>query len=127
MIPELRDLSYEERLKECGLTTLEKRRVRGDQIEVFKILNGYENIDRNIFSLKKDNRTRGHELTIVKDQCRLDIEKDSFSSTMMFNSFLFTMLLAFKHAFITSFRIVFWTFCYWFVCICGLLSCLRHL
>ena len=27
MIPELRDLSYEERLKECGLTTLETRLV----------------------------------------------------------------------------------------------------
>ena len=38
------------RLKECGLTTLESRRLREDQIEVFKILNGYENIDRNIFS-----------------------------------------------------------------------------
>ena len=46
----LRDLSYEERLRECVLTTLETRRLRGDQIEVFKILNGYENIDRNIFS-----------------------------------------------------------------------------
>ena len=71
MIPELRDLSYEERLKECGLTTLETRRLRGDQIEVFKILNGYENIDRNMFfSLKKECRTRGHEVKLVKDQCR---------------------------------------------------------
>ena len=80
MIPELRDLSYEERLKECGLTTLQTRRLRGDQIEVFKILNGYENIDRNMFfSLKKDSRTRGHEVKLVKDQCRLDIRKHSFS------------------------------------------------
>ena len=80
MIPELRDLSYEERLKECGLTTLETMRLRGDQIEVFKILNGYENIDRNMFfSLKKDSRTRGHEVKLVKVQCRLDIRKHSFS------------------------------------------------
>ena len=49
IIPEQRDFSYEERLKECGLTTLETMRLRGDQIEVFKILNGYENIDRNMF------------------------------------------------------------------------------
>ena len=36
MIPKLRNISYEMRLKECGLTTLETRRLRGDQIEVFK-------------------------------------------------------------------------------------------
>ena len=53
MIPELRDLSYEEHLKECGLTTQETRRLRGDQTEVFKILNGYENIDRTIFLTQK--------------------------------------------------------------------------
>ena len=38
MIPELRDLSCEERLKECGLTTLETR-FRVNKIEVFKIYN----------------------------------------------------------------------------------------
>ena len=54
MIPELRDLSYKERLKDCGLTTLETRRLRGDQIEVFKILNGYENIDRNMFFITQE-------------------------------------------------------------------------
>ena len=49
-IQKLRNISYEMLLKECGLTTLETRRLRGDQIEVLKILNGYENIDINIFS-----------------------------------------------------------------------------
>ena len=38
MTPEMRDLSGESRLLECGLTTLETRRLRGEQIEVFKIL-----------------------------------------------------------------------------------------
>ena len=37
LMPGLREL-YDERLKECGLTTLETRRLR--QIEVFQILNG---------------------------------------------------------------------------------------
>ena len=32
------------------------------------------------FSLKKD-RTRGHEVKLVKDQCRLHIRKYSFSQT----------------------------------------------
>ena len=32
MIPELRDLSYESRLLQCALTTLETTRLRGDQI-----------------------------------------------------------------------------------------------
>ena len=47
---------------------------------MFKILIGYENIDRNIsFSPKSDSRTRGHEVILVKNQCRLNIRKSSFS------------------------------------------------
>ena len=80
LIPGLRDLTYEERLKECGLTTLETRRIRGDQIEVFKILNGYENIDSNLFfQIKESKITRGHNFTLVKKQSRLDVRKFSFS------------------------------------------------
>ena len=50
MIPELRNLNHQECIKDWGLITLETRRLRRGHIEVFKILNGYENIDRNVFS-----------------------------------------------------------------------------
>ena len=80
MIPELRDLGYESHLLECGLTTLETRRLRADQIEVFKIVNGYEDVDRNMFfRLKEGSRTRGHKAALVKEQYRLDTRKYSFS------------------------------------------------
>ena len=65
----LRNINYEMRLKECGLTTLETRRLRGGQIEVFKILNGYVNIDRNMFfSVTEERRTRGHGITLAQKQ-----------------------------------------------------------
>ena len=76
MIPKPRDIGYEMHLKECSLTTQETRRLRGNQIEVFKILNGYENIDRNIcFLVKEERRTRGHGITLAKKQCRPGIRK----------------------------------------------------
>ena len=76
IIQKLRNISYEMRLKECGLT---KTRILKDQIEVFKIFNGYENIVRNIvFSVMEEKRTRGHVVTLAKKQCRLDIRKFHF-------------------------------------------------
>ena len=83
MIPELRDLSYESRLLECGLTTLETRRLRGDQIEVFKIVSGYENIDRYIFFKLIEGRTRGHKAALVKERYRLVMRKYSFSQRVI--------------------------------------------
>ena len=46
MITALSQLSYEDRLKQCKLTTLEARRIMGDQIEVFKIMHVFENMDK---------------------------------------------------------------------------------
>jgi len=49
MLPDLKNMSYQERLKILGLTTLKSRRLRGDLIEVFKIVKGFDNIDGIIF------------------------------------------------------------------------------
>ena len=47
---------------------------------MFQIVNGYEDVDREMFfKLKKGSRTRGHKAALVKEQCRLDMRKYSFS------------------------------------------------
>ena len=66
LISEISQLSYEERLQQCRLTTLETRRIRGDQIEVFKIMHGYEGLNKDMFfRIKNDSITRGHSLALV--------------------------------------------------------------
>ena len=53
-------------------------------MEVFKIVIGYEDIDRNtFFKLKEDSRTRGHKAALVKEHCRLDMRKYSFSQRVI--------------------------------------------
>ena len=77
LIPGLRDLRYENDLM---LTALETRRLIGDQIEVFNILNGYENFGSNIFfKIKLCKITRGLNFTLVKKQGRFDVNKCPFS------------------------------------------------
>ena len=72
----MRDLPYETRLNRLNIPTLEQRRTRGDMIEVFKILKGYENINPNqFFQLSSDgthtqSRTRGHSLKLIKPRHR---------------------------------------------------------
>ena len=75
LVLEVKDLSYEERCARLGLTTLEQRRLRGDLIETFKIVHGYENIDRSMFFELSDGSTRsnscklkkrGHHRTLVR-------------------------------------------------------------
>ena len=43
------------------------------------MLNGYEDINRNMFLKFKVGRTRGHKATLSKEQCWLDKRKYLFS------------------------------------------------
>ena len=71
---------YEERLRKIGLTTLEKRNIRADLLEVYKIMTGKEGLDKNkLFNLNR-RALRFHQFKIVKKQVRLDVRKYSFSS-----------------------------------------------
>ena len=61
-------MSYDERLHALKLTTLEKRRLRGDLIEVYKLLTGKENVDYKLLFQLDDTcyNTRGHKYKLKK-------------------------------------------------------------
>jgi len=59
-------LKYDERLKFLGLPTLVYRRVRGDMIMVYNILNVYECGVGPGLTLKNETRTRGHSKCLQK-------------------------------------------------------------
>ena len=47
-------------------------------------MNGYEDVDRNMFfKLKEGSRTRGHKAALVKELCRLEMRKYSFSQRVI--------------------------------------------
>ena len=62
-------LSYAERLKETKLYTLEQRRLRGDLIETFKILNDLEGINKGkLFNTNPHHdKNRCHSFKLYKE------------------------------------------------------------
>ena len=62
------DLSYQERLIKLKLPSLEYRRLRGDLIEVFKILHDFYDpvTTKSLFVRSGTDRTRGHNLKLTK-------------------------------------------------------------
>jgi hypothetical protein len=76
-------LSYDSRLKALGITTLETRRLRGDLIEVFKIMKGFEDIPAEQFFTLNANGMRGHKYKLYKERFRTDIGKYTFSSRVV--------------------------------------------
>ena len=84
LIHECRGLSYEDRLKITGLTTLEDRRTRGDMIQVFKLMQGIDTMDyEKFFNVADSSRTRGHRYKLVKNRSRLELRKNYFSQRVV--------------------------------------------
>ena len=65
LVPSVRHKGYQRRLDDLGLYTLEKRRLRGQLIETFKILKGFCEIDPGNFFVMSENRTRNHGWKVV--------------------------------------------------------------
>jgi len=85
LVQGFKKLSYKQRLEKLGLTTLEKRRERGDLIETYKLLTGKEKIDNNQFFQRtsQERELRGHSMKLFQQRSRLDVRKYFFSQRVV--------------------------------------------
>ena len=69
LILSLTNHPYGDRLKFLGLTTQEQRRTRGNMLETFKMLKGYDKVEADSAFLELDGnhlRARGHQMKFTK-------------------------------------------------------------
>jgi hypothetical protein len=84
LVNSCKKLSYRERLMYLKLPTLKFRRLRGDMLEVYKILHGC--YDENIVpSIPRnfESRTRGNSLKLLHVRTKLDLRKYSFCTRVV--------------------------------------------
>ena len=80
LVPNIAKLAYDERLRYIGLYSLYGRRQRGDLIETYKILNGWDHVEAGHFFQESSQlgRTREHTKKIFKQRARLQIRHRFF-------------------------------------------------
>ena len=84
LIPSIQHLPYEERLAKLKLTTLEKRRERGDLLQTYRIMTQIDKSNpENYFQFANYERTRGHSMKLAKTRSRLDIRKNFYSQRVV--------------------------------------------
>ena len=83
MVPVLRHLDYESRLKALNLPTLTYRRLRGDIIDVYKYLHGIFTFSHDMFNQDLYEGTRGHSLKLFKDRSKRELRRHFFSQRVI--------------------------------------------
>ena len=84
MIQGMRNLRYEERLKRLNLHTLERRRVRGDLIEVYKWVKGFNRGELGkVLIVSEQRRTRSNGCKLDKFRFRKEIGKNWFTNRVV--------------------------------------------
>ena len=84
MIFNIRNLPYEDRLRKLKLHSLERRRVRGDLIEVFKWMTGVNEGDvSKVLRIHQQDRTRTNGFKLDKFRFRKEIGRNWFGNRVV--------------------------------------------
>ena len=83
-LPGLYRLSYEDRLQQLNLDSLESRCIKTDLLLCFKIMRGFIDIDKNdLFIVDCDRVTRGHDLRIRRQHTVINARLFHFSQRVI--------------------------------------------
>ena len=81
----LKGKNYEEKLLELGMQSLESRRMRGDAIQTWKILSGYDDVDEKTWFSRcyehaaRETRQSSNDLSLQHRPFKHDYHKNSYS------------------------------------------------
>ena len=92
MISDVQGATYDEKLRDAGLTTLKERRTKGDLIEAYKTLKGFNRVDRPKWFTEVGTDARRTRMTTVSEEgeerrenvlkeefARLEVRKNFFN------------------------------------------------